>query len=498
MALRLSPTRPYLRRMDKPTFATRPSRCTPWWVHLALGAVILALQSGALAQPGAEQTYQRIDGIVAVVGDEIVLMSDILDRVSQARLEGRDVSQDNQCGLLESMLFEKLLLHNARLDSLEVTDLEVMGEIDRRLTYYLQMFGSVEAFEAEYGKSVAEWKAEFNDPVREQILAQKMQAEIDQTVRSTPAQVQDYFNAIPADSLPLIPEELSYSELVMQPEVGEIQKMRTRNKLDSIRTLVETGKISMTLAATRYSEDPGSKYKGGCYNNIGRGQFVPEFEGAVYETEIGDYSPVFESDFGYHFLRVTDRRGEQFSACHVLMKPTFDPKALDQMQARIDSVSAQLALGDLPFDMAVLQHSTRDETRNQKGQVVNPRDGGTRFGVDELDPNLFFLLQDLEEGSISAPVQLMDADKQAYWAIIKLDERFPAHRANPRDDYGLFQQQVEAELREEALSKWIGQRIGETFVRVDSPYKECTLDMPWLTKSVNASGALGSSSGLDD
>jgi peptidyl-prolyl cis-trans isomerase SurA len=118
--------------------------------------------------------------------------------------------------------------------------------------------------------------------------------------------------------------------------------------------------------------------------------------------------------------------------------------------------------------------------------------------VDELDPNIFFLLQDLEEGSISAPVQLMDADKQAYWAIIKLDERFPAHRANPRDDYGLFQQQVEAELREEALAKWIGQRIGETFVRVDSPYKECTLDMPWLTNSVNASGALGSSSGLDD
>ena len=120
------------------------------------------------------------------------------------------------------------------------------------------------------------------------------------------------------------------------------------------------------------------------------------------------------------------------------MKPTFDPKALDQMQARIDSVSAQLALGDLPFDMAVLQHSTRDETRNQKGQVVNPRDGGTRFGVDELDPNIFFLLQDLEEGSISAPVQLMDADKQAYWAIIKLDEQFPAHRANPRATTACF------------------------------------------------------------
>ena len=161
------------------------------------------------------------------------------------------------------------------------------------------------------------------------------------------------------------------------------------------------GENQHDLAATRYSEDPGSKYKG-CYNNIGRGQFVPEFEGAVYETEIGDYSPVFESDLDTTSC-ASRTAVEQFSACHVLMKPTFDPKALDQMQARIDSVSAQLALGDVPFDMAVLKHSTREETRNQKGQVVNPRDGGTRFGVDELDPNIFFLLQDLEEGSISAP-----------------------------------------------------------------------------------------------
>ena len=441
------------------------------------------------AQPSSD-AYQRIDGIVAVVGDEIVLASDVRDRVTQAQLEGREVSADNECGLIESILFEKLLLHNARLDSLEVTEAEVMGEIDRRLTYYLQMFGSLEAFEAEYGKSVAEWKAEFQDPVREQILAQKMQAEIDQTVRSTPAEVQDYFDAIPADSLPLIPEELSYSELVMQPEVGEAQKMRTRNTLDSIRTLVSTGKISMTLAATRYSEDPGSKYKGGCYKNIVRGQFVPEFEGAVFETAIGDYSPVFESDFGFHFLRVTDRRGEQYSACHVLMKPTFDPRALEMMATTIDSVSVQLAMGETSFDAAVLRHSTREATRNQKGQVVNSRDGGARFGVDELDPNVFFLLQDLQPGEVSAPVQLVDEDNRAYWAMIRLEERFPAHRANPTDDYALFQQQVEADMREEALSKWIDKRIGETFVRVDAPYRDCAMDMPWLTESINASGTL--------
>ena len=456
---------------------------------LMAGLLALCGLTHLWAQPSSD-AYQRIDGIVAVVGDEIVLASDVRDRVTQAQLEGREVSADNECGLIESILFEKLLLHNARLDSLEVTEAEVMGEIDRRLTYYLQMFGSLEAFEAEYGKSVAEWKAEFQDPVREQILAQKMQAEIDQTVRSTPAEVQDYFDAIPADSLPLIPEELSYSELVMQPEVGEAQKMRTRNTLDSIRTLVSTGKISMTLAATRYSEDPGSKYKGGCYKNIVRGQFVPEFEGAVFETAIGDYSPVFESDFGFHFLRVTDRRGEQYSACHVLMKPTFDPRALEMMATTIDSVSVQLAMGATSFDAAVLRYSTREATRNQKGQVVNSRDGGARFGVDELDPNVFFLLQDLQPGEVSAPVQLVDEDNRAYWAMIRLEERFPAHRANPTDDYALFQQQVEADMREEALSKWIDKRIGETFVRVDAPYRDCAMDMPWLTESINASGTL--------
>ena len=446
--------------------------------------------AGAWAQPGAEATdFQRIDGIVGVVGDEIVLASDLRERVTQARLEGNAVTEAQTCGLLESMLFEKLLVHNARLDSLEVTDAEVMGEIDRRLTYYLQMFGTVEAFEAEYGKSIAEWKADFQEPVWEQLMAQKMQAEIDQNVRSTPAQVQAYFDGLPIDSLPLIPEELSYSELVLQPEVGERQKLRTRTTLDSIRTLVVTGKMSMTLAATRYSEDPGSKYKGGCYTNIARGQFVPEFEGAVYDTPVGDYSPVFESDFGYHFLRVTDRRGQQFSACHVLMKPTFDPSALDAMQAQIDSISLQLALGDTQFEAAVLACSTREATRNQKGQVVNPRDGGTRFGIDELDPNVYFLLQDLREGEVSAPVQLFDDDQQAYWAMLRLDKRHPAHRANPQDDYAMFQQQVEADLRQDALMRWVNRRIGETFVRIDTPYRTCTLEMPWLTGAVNAAAA---------
>ena len=215
------------------------------------------------AQPGNSE-FQLLDGIVAVVGDEIILNSAIEDRALQARIEGGEANESNRCGFLEELLFEKLLLHNARLDSLEVSDGEVMDEIERRLAYYIKMLGSVESFEAEYGKSVAQWKADFTEPILDQLLAQRMQQTISQEVRATPAEVLEYFENTPVDSLPLIPEELSYSEIVLQPVISDRQKQAVRSTLDSIRNLVATGKLPMTLAATRYSEDPGSKYKGGC------------------------------------------------------------------------------------------------------------------------------------------------------------------------------------------------------------------------------------------
>jgi peptidyl-prolyl cis-trans isomerase SurA len=442
----------------------------------------------AIAQPDeaitvqGETTFQLIDGIVAVVGDEIILHSTLEDRALQERLQGGPAGDDEKCGFLEELLFEKLLLHNAKIDSLEVSDGEVMDEIERRLAYYIQMLGSLEAFEAEYGKSVAEWKADFTEPVMDQLLAQRMQQSISQEVRATPAEVIEYYENIPSDSLPLIPEELSYSEIVLQPAISEVQKQAVRTTLDSIRNLVASGELSMTLAATRYSEDPGSKYKGGCYENITRGAFVAEFEAAVFDTPLNGYSPVFETDFGYHFVRVTDKRGEQFSACHVLMKPKVDPLALENLKAQIDSTYASLIAGEIHFDSAVLSHSTRESSKNSKGQVVNARDGGLMFGIDELDPNIYFLLEPLELGGVSSPVMLVDEDDNGFWTILRLDNRKAAHRANPKDDYALFQSQVENNLRGEDMNDWIEVHISDTFVRLAPAFMECELNMDWKKK----------------
>ena len=431
-----------------------------------------------LAQPGNSE-FQLLDGIVAVVGDEIILNSAIEDRALQTRIEGGEVDESNKCIFLEELLFEKLLLHNARLDSLDVTDGEVMDEIERRLAYYIKMLGSVESFEAEYGKSVAQWKADFTEPILDQLLAQRMQQTISQEVRATPAEVMEYFEKTPVDSLPLIPEELSYSEIVLQPVISDEQKQAVRTTLDSIRNLVATGQLSMTLAATRYSEDPGSKYKGGCYENIARGVFIAEFEAAVFDTPVNGYSPVFESDFGYHFVRVTEKRGEQFSACHVLMKPQVDPLALENQNAKIDSIYAALNAGSSTFERDVLSFSTRESSKNSKGQVVNPRDGGLMFGVDELDPNLYFLLEPLEIGEISSPVQLVDIDGNGFWTILRLDDRKAAHRANPKDDFALFQSQVENNMRALDMNEWIDEHIFDTFIRISPEYIDCEFNMNW-------------------
>ena len=430
------------------------------------------------AQPG-DSEFQLLDGIVAVVGDEIILNSAIEDRARQARIEGGVTDESNKCGFLEELLFEKLLLHNARLDSLEVGDGEVMDEIERRLAYYIKMLGSVESFEAEYGKSVAQWKADFTEPILDQLLAQRMQQTISQEVRATPAEVLEYFEKTPVDSLPLIPEELSYSEIVLQPVISDEQKQAVRTTLDSVRNLVATGQLSMTLAATRYSEDPGSKYKGGCYENIARGVFLAEFEAAVFDTPVNGYSPVFETDFGYHFVRVTEKRGEQFSACHVLMTPRVDPLALENQNTEIDSIYASINAGSTTFEKDVLSFSTRESSKNSKGQVVNPRDGGLMFGIDELDPNLYFLLEPLEVGEMSSPVQLVDADGNGFWTILRLEARKAAHRANPKDDYGLFQSQVENNMRALDMNEWIDEHISDSFIRLSSEYINCEFNINW-------------------
>ena len=307
----------------------------------------------------------------------------------------------------------------------------------------------------------------------------RMQAEIEGQVRATPRDIADHFAAIPADSLPLIPEEVRYSRILIEPELTEQQKLVTRSALDSIRADVVAGKLSLTLAAMRHSEDPGSKYKGGCYEDIRRGQFVPEMEAQVFATPEGAFSPVFETDYGFHFVKTTDIRGEVFSMCHVLMKPAVPASALEDAAALADSVAILLSADSLTFEEAVTRFSTEEDTKNQGGRVINPRTGGLYHGVDELERTDFFLINELRPGEHSQPTSVQGAEQEAY-ALYRLDERKPAHAANPQQDYELFQMQVEADLRQGKLDKWVTRQLAETYVRLTSDFAGCDFDQGWF------------------
>jgi peptidyl-prolyl cis-trans isomerase SurA len=433
----------------------------------------------ALAQP-AETQGEIIDQIIGIVGNEILLQSELENDLLQQRMQGLDPDGDSRCQTIEDLLFQKLLLNQARFDSLVVTEGEVQSQIESRLEYFLSMFGSVDAFEKEYGKTIAQWKSEFREPIEEQLLIQQMQYKLEAKADATPKDVQRYYKSIPTDSLPLISEEIRYSQIVYQPEPSLAEKEALRMKADSIRNLVASGQMKMTIAALRHSDDPGSKYKGGCYTEVRRGMFVPEFEGAVYNTDVGSVSNVFESPFGYHFLQVTEKRGEVFSACHVLFSPKVKDEDLLRGESFLDSLGQVIRNDSLAFSDAALRHSTDEETKNQGGKVANFQQGGMKHGVDALERDIFLVLAKMQVGEVSAPVMRESPGGSPYFVIYRLDDRSAAHQANLRDDYLLFKQMAEADIREKNLEKWMEKKLKTTYIRLNDDFQSCSFKYPWI------------------
>lgn len=423
---------------------------------------------------------QMIDRIVAVVGNEILLKSEIESQKLQLQgQEGYPKGKELECMVVEEMLKEKLLLHQARVDSLEVGDAEVDGEIERRLQYYISMLGDEKKFEEYYGKSTAQFRQDFQEPIREQLLAERMKRQIHNEVNVTPEDVYKYFHDLPQDSLPLINAKVAYSQIVVEPTVREIEKERTRRMLDSVRTEIIKGNTSMMVQAAMISEDPGSKYKGGCYDLIRRGSFVPEYEAAVFNTDEGSYSPVFESEYGFHFVYVEEKRGEFYKACHILKKPEVTEKDIDQARMKLDS-ARNMINDSLSFKQAANIFSTDVKSAKAGGKVMNQRSGSIMHEVDKLDRQIFFVIDKLKVGEISDPVKIETEDGDSYHAIFRLDKRVEAHRANLKDDYQLIQQAAEGEKREEVFDEWVSETLMKTYSSVDDDILEkCEFKNKW-------------------
>lgn len=443
------------------------------------------LSTASMAQEG-----ELIDKVIGVVGGEIVLKSD-LEFQALSRSGGKAVSEDEKCSEFEDLLLQKLLYNQAKLDSLEVSDGELQGQIEARLAHFISMFGSIEAFEEYYGKSVAQWKVEFAEPMREQMMVERMQGQLLSEVKVTPGEVQTFFETIPADSLPLMPSEVEYSQIIIEPTVEEAEKEKTKQFLDSIRLRIMDGKTLMVTEAIKWSEDPGSKAKGGCYPLQPRNSFVAEYEAAVDQTPVNGYSPVFETVYGYHFVYVKEKRGEYYEACHILISPKVDENDLERARIELDSISNLIVADSMDFKQAALRHSTDENTKNQEGRVINPQTGGGKHSVNDLNPDVFFVVDKLEEGEVSSPVLVDTQEGRKAWMIVRLDKRIDAHVANLKQDYLIFKQQAENVKKFDELAEWITKRLERTYVKLSDEYHPCEFKYKWLEAGKQAAAMNG-------
>lgn len=451
------------------------------WLNGMRSAIERVLPMLLAASPAAAQpTALLIDGVTAVVGREPVLHSDIISRMEQAKQQGGLAGFALECDVMEDVLYEKLLLEQAKLDSVKVDDAQVNGELDRRIRYFVQQIGSERKLEEFYGKSIAEIKADFRQQVRDQLMVQQMQQGITSDLRITPREVKRFYDRIPEDSIPFISAEVEYAMILRVPKPNEEEDRRVRRKMEEHRQAVVSGAKDFCTVAILYSEDPGSAKECGELGMVPPGVMVPEFDAVATSLKEGEVSQVFRTQYGWHFMQLIERRGEQYNSRHVLMRPQVSNSDLSRSRELLDSLRRALADGRTTFAKAAADFSDDEDSRAQNGIMIEPSSNSGRWSIGDLDQQTFFVLDKLKPGEVSEPQVVVQPDGTKAYRLLKLLARTEPHRANLKDDYRLIQQAAEGKLRSELIDRWIADHISSIYIRIDDAHRACPFKYPWI------------------
>jgi len=421
-----------------------------------------------------------IDEIVAVIGDEIVLTSDIETQYNQYLSQGFTNRTEIRCQIIEDLLYQKLLLNQAKTDSLQVSEQEIESELDKRIRYFISQVGSKEKLEDFYGKSIVEIKSEFRNLIKDQLLSQKMQLGITSGVKVTPSEVKSYFKTLAKDSVPIVESEVEVSQIVIKPEVSEQVKKGVINKLRSFKERIQGGEDFKVLA-TLYSDDPASAKNGGELGFVGRGDLVPAFEAVAYKLKGDEISKVIKSEFGYHIIQLIERRGEQINVRHILLKPKVSSSQLMETKKEINEIASKIFAGEVTFEKAAMDFSD-DESKNNEGLLINPNSGSSLFVMKDLDPSLYFVIEKMQEGDISAPVIIHTDQGEKAYRLVKLRKKISAHTANLTDDYDKIQNAALSGKKQETINNWLKEKIVKTYIKVEESLQDCTFDYNWNKK----------------
>lgn len=422
-----------------------------------------------------------IDKIVAVVGDKAVLYSEIEAQKLQAKQQGIALTKADESLMLEDLMFQKLLLHQAEIDSLEVSEQQVTAELDQRIQYFAAQIGGISELEKFYEKSIEEIKDEFFEQIENRLKTQQMEQKITADVSVSPKEIRTFFNKIPADSIPEIGSKVSVSQIVIRPKVTYEEKKKIKQKLTDLRNKIISGELNFDIAAEFYSEDPGSKAQGGDFGWVTRGTFVPEFDAVAFKIPLNEVSQIFETQYGYHITIIEERRGEQFKGKHILLGFKVSDLQLSQTKAKLDSIKKAINNNTITWEEAVLKYSDDEQTKGSKGIVYNEAAGSMYWDMRELDPQIFAGINKLKVGEISSP-QLMQTRDGAAYRIIKLNEQTAPHKANLKDDYQLIQNFALQNKKAEAITDWTNTKIKDVYIKVDEDFARATFQYNWFNK----------------
>lgn len=441
---------------------------------LTLITIVLTASVPALAQ----QNEVLIDEVVAVVGNRIILESDLETQVLQQQAQGVTTGKQTlKCQILEDLMIQKLFVNQAEVDSVTVTDNQVESALDHRVRYFVSQFGSQEKMESFYGKTVMEIKNEFREIIREQLMAEEVQQSIVENIKVTPSEVRAFFNRIPPDSIPLIPSEFEIGQIVKKPPVGNEELNAVRERLRGYRNRILAGERFETFAAL-YSEDPGSASRGGELGFYRRGELFPEFEAVAFRLERGEVSDIVKTKAGFHIIQLIERRGETVNVRHILLRPKPSPIELEMASNFLDSLAREIRAGKLTFEEAL--KFSDDPGKMHGGLLLNPYTGTRRFEAEHLEPSVFFVVDKMKVGDISGAVPFIDEDGYSAFRLLYLKERTSPHRANLNDDYDRIKNWALESKQRDAIVEWIRNKNKKTFIKIVERYRDCEFDTPWL------------------
>ena len=424
----------------------------------------------------------KIDGVSAVIGDYVILDSDIDKTILEMQSQGIDMKGVSKCKLLGKLMEDKLYAHHAIQDSLEVSSEEIYATVDQVIDNFTNQLGSIEKVLEFYNKEdEAEFRQEIFEINKVQKLSTMMQSQIIENVEVTPEEVRIFFESIPEIDLPTFGTELEISQIVIEPEVSESEQERIISQLKSFREDVLERGSSFGSKAVLYSQDPGSRSSGGKYTlNRKRPQMVKEFRDEAFSLEEGEISEPFKTDFGWHILMVDKIRGQEVDVRHILLTPRIEPEQLQEAKNKLDTLRTRIIDGEISFKDAALAFSDEKETKYNGGVLINPQTGDTRFELTNLDPVLYSQIRNLEDQEITSPLIEEDRSGLKKYKILKVSNRFDEHKADYSIDYVRIKSLALKEKQLKAIQDWMKEKIESTYIYVNKDQRNCDFNNNWL------------------